>query len=102
MFYYHIMRHNEGNLSSDTKKIMCINADLRVAQLIGKVFHDSPLVKKLGNSGEYTSISTWMKIAVLHLVQSDPSADKLSKLFESCKTDSELFPVLAGKVNVDN
>jgi len=97
------MRNTSEKLGSETtKKIMCINADLQVAQLIGKVFHDSPIVKKLGSKGEYTNISTWLKISVLHLIQSDPSADKLSKLFESCKTDSVLLPALAGEDKLDN
>lgn len=84
----------------ETKKIMCINADLQVAQLIGKVFNDSPIVKKLGSKGEYTSTSTWLKIAVLHLLQTEPSAEKLSKLYESCKSDSLLLPVLTGEVKL--
>jgi hypothetical protein len=88
--------------SETTKKIMCINANLQVAQQIGKVFHDSPIVKKLGSKGEYTNTSTWLKISVLHLIQSNPSAEKLSKLFESCKTDSVFLPVLAGEELLDN
>ena len=97
------MRDTNEKLSSETtKKIMCINANLPVAQHIDRIFHDSSIVKKLGNKGEYTNTSTWLKIAVLHLVQSDPSADKLSKLFESCKTDSVLLPVLAGEERLDN
>lgn len=97
------MRSIDDKSSSDTtKKIMCINANLQVAQHIDRIFHDSSIVKKLGNKGEYTNTSTWLKIAVLHLVQSDPSADKLSKLFESCKTDSVFLPVLAGEELLDN
>jgi hypothetical protein len=84
----------------ETKKIMCINADLQVAQLIGTVFNDSPIVKKLGSKGVYTSTSTWLKIAVLHLLQTEPSAEKLSKLYESCKSDSQLLPVLTGEVKL--
>lgn len=85
--------------SNESKKIMCINADLQVAQLIGKVFHASSLVTKLGDKDDtYTSTSTWLKMAVLYLLQSDPSAEKLSKLYESCKSDSNLLHILKGEV----
>ena len=84
----------------NTKKIMCINTDTAVANMIDVVFHDSPIVKKPGPKCGYTNTSTWLKIAVLHLVQSDPSAEKLAKLHESCKSDSELLSVLTGRMAV--
>ena len=79
-----------------SKKIMCINTDASVAELIDRVFHDSTIVRKLGSKCGYTNTSTWLKIAVLYLVQSDPSAEKLAKLHGSCKSDSELLSALAG------
>ena len=45
----------------ETKKIMCINADLQVAQLIGTVFNDSPIVKKL----ESNLAGDWEKLCVI-------------------------------------
>jgi len=86
------------NMSS--KKIMCINTDARVAELIDRVFHDSSIVRKLGGKCGYTNTSTWLKIAVLHLVQSNPSAEKLAKLHESCKSDSDLLSVLTGEATI--
>jgi hypothetical protein len=83
-----------------SKKIMCINTDVSVAELIDRVFHDSTIVRKLGSKCGYTNTSTWLKIAVLYLVQSDPSAEKLAKLHGSCKSDSELLSALAGEVTI--
>ena len=92
------------NVSSNanTKKIMCINTTPEVAAQLDRVFHDSPIVRKLGGKYGYTNTSTWLKIAVLHLVQSDPSADKLAKLHESCKTDSDLLSTISGEVKLAN
>lgn len=92
------------NISSNAnaKKIMCINTTPEVATQIDKVFHDSAIVRKLGERCGYTNTSTWLKIAVLHLVLSNPSADKLAKLHESCKTDSELLSTILGEVKLAN
>ena len=92
------------NISSNAnvKKIMCINTTPEVATQIDKVFHDSVIVRKLGEKCGYTNTSTWLKIAVLHLVLSNPSADKLAKLHESCKTDSELLSTILGEVKLAN
>lgn len=83
-----------------SKRIMCINTDASVADLIDRVFHDSSIVRKLGSKCGYTNTSTWLKIAVLYLVQSDPSAEKLAKLHESCKSDSDLLSVLTGEATI--
>lgn len=87
---------------ANSKKIMCINTSPEVAAVLDRVFHDSPIVRKLGGKCGYTNTSTWLKIAVLHLVQSDPSADKLARLHESCKTDSELLSTISGEAKLAN
>lgn len=84
------------------KKIMCINTSPEVAVLIDRVLHDSPIVRKLGAKCGYTNTSTWLKIAVLHLILSNPSAEKLAKLHESCKTDSGLLSILEGEAQLAN
>ena len=94
--------HKQVSSNANAKKIMCINTTPEVAAVLDRVFHDSPIVRKLGGKCGYTNTSTWLKIAVLHLVQSDPSADKLAKLHESCKTDSELLSTISGEVKLAN
>ena len=84
------------------KKIMCINTTPDVALQLERIFHDSPIVRKLGEKCGYTNTSTWLKIAVLYLVLSNPSAEKLAKLHKSCKTDSDLLATLEGEVKLAN
>lgn len=81
---------------ANSKKIMCINTSPDVAALLDHVFHDSPLVRKLGGKCGYTNISTWLKIAVVYLVQSNPSAEKLAQLHSYCKSDADLLSFLTG------
>lgn len=81
------------------KKILCINTSIEVAQQFDRTFHDSSIAKKLGSKGVYTNTSTWLKIAVLDLIKSDPSAEKLARLYESCKTDAVLLDALQKEIS---
>lgn len=83
-----------------SKKLMCINTTEPVFELLDRSLHDSSLVRKLGGKCGYTNTSTWLKMALLYLVQSDPSAEKLAKLYESCKSDSDLLSVLTGDLQI--
>lgn len=86
--------------SSNAKRIICINTTPEVASLIDKIFNDSKLVANLGSKGSYTNNSTWMKMSLVHFLKSNPSASKLLELFEDCKNDATLLPVLTGEVNI--
>ena len=76
---------------------MCINTTPAVGREIDGFFHESPSVARLAEKNGYTSTSTWLKMAVLHLKQTNPSGEKLAKLYESCKTDSVFLSVLTGE-----
>ena len=82
------------------KKILCINTSVEVAQQFDIIFHESSIGKKLGSKCGYTNTSTWLKIAVLNLIKSDPSAERLSKLHESCKTDADLLTALQKEIEI--
>lgn len=98
------MRSIRDGISSNVnaKKIICINTTPEVAAEIDWFLHESPPVRKLGGKCGYTNASTWLKMAFLHLVQTDPSAEKLAKLYESCKSDSDLLSILEGEAKLAN
>lgn len=86
--------------NSTKKVIMCINTTSEAGEILTKIFKESALTRKLGSMGEYTTISTWLKVACVYLAKNNPSAKELYNLFQMCKSDEDLLSYLKGEKDV--